>query len=110
MCTDPYTMSLCAPRATTLEQGIKRATRLVIIFEELVQEVHAFLSDQVRVLCIGKLVPGAPGMPPHLVLQLGVQLYPVLAQVVEQLICAQDLQAQQFSNRGGSSVALLLRY
>ena len=67
----------------------------MIIFEELVQEVHAFLSDQVGVFCIGKFVPGAPGMPPHLILQLRIQLYPILAQVVVQLICAQNLRAQQ---------------
>lgn len=73
----------------------KNRTHLVVIFEELVQEVHAFLSDQVGVFGIGKLVPGAPSMSPHLVLQLGIQLYPILAQVVVQLICAQNLQAQQ---------------
>lgn len=78
----------------------------MIIFEELVQEVHAFLSDQVGVLSIGELVPGAPGMSPHLVLQLGIQLYPILAQVVVQLICAQNLQPQQLSNIFGSSVIL----
>lgn len=78
----------------------------MIILEELVQEVHAFLSDQVGVFCIGELVPGAPGMAPHLVLQLRIQLYPILAQVVVQLICAQNLQAQQqlLSNSVGSSV------
>lgn len=37
----------------------------MVIFEELVQEVHAFLSHQVRVLRVGELGPGPPGVPPY---------------------------------------------
>ncbi len=61
---------------------------LVVVFEEVIQEVHAFRSDQVGVVRVGELDPGATGMAPHQTLQLGVQLYPILAQVVVQLISA----------------------
>lgn len=83
------------PTPTITPQKVRdgRASYLVVIFQELVQEVHALGSDQVGVLCIGELVPGAPGVPPHLVLQLGVQLYPILAQIVVQLVSAQNLHA-----------------
>ena len=45
----PYDKTLCAPKAATAQWGFKRATHLVIVLEELVQEVHAFLGDQVGV-------------------------------------------------------------
>ena len=77
-------------------QQVSRTARegcpcLVVVFEEVVQEVHAFRGDQVGILRVGELVPGAAGMAPHQTLQLGVQLYPILAQVVVQLISAQHL-------------------
>ena len=68
------------------------AAHLMVVFEQLVQEVHAFLSHQVGVLRVGEFAPRPSGVPPYQVFQLRVQLYPILAEVVEQLICAQDLQ------------------
>lgn len=71
-------------------RGMKRSY-LVVISQQLIQEVDSLVAHKPLVLSSDEAVPRLPGEPADDVVVLGVELYLVLVQVIEEVIGAEDL-------------------
>jgi len=69
----------------------RKTAHLVIVSQELIQEVDSLIADKSLVLRVDKTVPRLLLEASEDVIVLGIELYLVLVQVIEEIIGAKNL-------------------
>ena len=63
----------------------------MIVSEQFVKEVNRVIADEALIFRIDKRVPWLLRVPTKYVVVLGVQLYIIFVQIIEQIFCPEDL-------------------